>query len=342
MMGSYQKRALLALYRSMSLVGTSQRPERSFYSSAKKQGWAISACGPIDKEENSSNSTDNGQGEGDQTANRVQCQIDSTGIARVTLNRPSKMNALDMPMFEAIADTCASLKSNRKVRAVILSGSGRAFCTGLDVPSLLNLKNHPVKSMTRLLESSRDNDQQRISNLAQDVGYLWRDLPVPVIACLHGMCYGGGMQIALGADIRLVTPDCKLSVMEAKWGLIPDMSASVTLRELVRIDVAKELTMTGRVLLGQEAAELGLVTRCCADPVQEAETLVEQIVQRSPDSIAMTKQLYQQTWVAPEEYCLRLETELQKKLLGSWNQLAASGRNFGWKIPYFQRKRDEK
>jgi enoyl-CoA hydratase/carnithine racemase len=337
MMGSYRIRTISSLRRSISLAGTSQRTERPFFSSANKQGWAVNACGPVEQLDTE-----------DKTDHRVQCEIDNTGIARVTLNRPSKMNALDMAMFEAIADTCASLKSNLDVRAVILSGSGRAFCTGLDVPSLLKLKNHPVQSMARLLERShankdRDSSEQKvISNLAQDVGYLWRDLPVPVIACLHGSCLGGGLQIALGADIRLVTPDCKLSVMEAKWGLIPDMSASVTLRELVRIDVAKELTMTGRVVSGEEAAELGLATRCVEDPIQEAETLAEQILQRSPDSIAMTKKLYQQTWVAPEEYCLRLETKLQKKLLGSWNQLAASGRNFGWSLPYFQRKSDEK
>lgn len=176
---------------------------------------------------------------------RVTVEIDKQGIARVTLNRPSKMNALDMHMFEAIAETAASLKNNKAIRAVILSGSGRAFCTGLDVTSIVT--NKPVASVARLLERKENN---KLSNLAQDVGYLWRDLPVPVIACLHGMCFGGGMQVALGADFRLATPDCKLSVMEAKWGLIPDMSASVTLRELVRIDVAKELTMTGRVILG--------------------------------------------------------------------------------------------
>jgi enoyl-CoA hydratase/carnithine racemase len=337
-MGSYRIRTVSSLYRSLSYAGTLQRPERSFYCSTKTQGWSVNACGPVDRTIDTE----------DKTEDRVQCEIDAAGIARVTLNRPTKMNALDMAMFEAIADTCASLKANRTIRAVILSGSGRAFCTGLDVPSLLKLKNHPVQSMARLMERSRANsdrdtaEQKVISNLAQDVGYLWRDLPVPVIACLHGMCYGGGMQIALGADIRLATPDCKLSVMEAKWGLIPDMSASVTLRELVRIDVAKELTMTGRVVSGTEAAELGLVTRCCTDPLEEAEILAQQILQRSPDSVAMTKQLYQQTWVAPEEYCLRLETKLQKKLLGSWNQLAASGRNFGWRLPYFQRKKDEK
>jgi enoyl-CoA hydratase/carnithine racemase len=174
------------------------------------------------------------------------------------------------------------------------------------------VKNNPKKTVDRLLERPQGSS----GNLAQDVGYLWRDLPVPVIAVLHGMCYGGGMQIALGADIRFVSPDCKLSIMEAKWGklltkyaprtakeqkvpsrvggssfapltisliitgLIPDMSASVTLRELVRMDVAKELTMTGRVLEGREAALLGLVTRCIDDPMAEAEKLALEIVQR--------------------------------------------------------------
>lgn len=148
------------------------------------------------------------------------------------------------------------------------------------------------------------------------------------------------MQIALGADFRLATPDCKLSIMESKWGLIPDMSISVTLRELVSIDVAKELTMTGRIISGQEAAALGIVTRCVDDPQAEAITLAKEIVSRSPDSVALAKQLYQETWFSPsEEYSLKLETELQRKLLKTWNQLAASGRNFGVKVPYFRRKK---
>jgi len=296
---------------------------------------------------------------------RVETTIDSNGIAHVSLARPDKLNALDLPMFETIAAEASKLKSDKSLRAVILSGKGRAFCTGLDVKTIL--RNNPKTAMDRLLERP-SGFSYKSGNLAQNVGYLWRDLPVPVIAVLHGMCFGGGMQIALGADFRFVTPDCKLSIMEAKWGLIPDMSASVTLRELVRIDVAKELTMTGRVFTGEEAAALGLVTRCVEDPMAEAETLAKEIIQRyvmikmillfsvcvnhcsaqsfpplssscrSPDSVALTKQLYQQTWVAPEEYCLTVETDLQKKLLASWNQLAASGRNFGVKIPYFQRK----
>lgn len=209
---------------------------------------------------------------------RVETTIDKNGIARVVLARPDKLNALDLAMFEAIAAEAALLKNNKSVRAVILSGTGRAFCTGLDVKTIL--RNNPKQTIDRLLERPSGYSDDSSGNLAQDVGYLWRNLPVPVICCLHGMCFGGGMQLALGADFRFATPDCKLSIMEAKWGLIPDMSASVTLRELVRIDVAKELTMTGRVFSGEEAASLGLVTRCVKDPMAEAEKLANEIIQR--------------------------------------------------------------
>lgn len=212
------------------------------------------------------------------TAPRVETTVDANGIARVYLSRPDKLNALDLDMFEAIASEAAKLKSDRSLRAVILSGKGRAFCTGLDVKTIL--RKNPKQTMDRLLERPSGYSEESSGNLAQDVGYLWRSLPVPVIAVLHGMCFGGGMQLALGADLRFATPDCKLSIMESKWGLIPDMSASVTLRELVRIDVAKELTMTGRVLSGTQAASLGLVTRCMEDPMGEAERVANEIVQR--------------------------------------------------------------
>lgn len=177
-----------------------------------------------------------------------------SGIYHVMLNRPDKLNALSYPMFEAIADAAASLKGNKSVRTVIISGSGRAFCTGLDVSSI---GKNPL-NFNNLLKKPAGTE---ISNLAQDVGYLWRQLPVPVIVSLHGMCYGGGLQIAMGADFRISTPDCKMSIMEAKWGLIPDMSAAVTFRELIRMDVIKELTMTARIFSGQEGKDYGFVTR---------------------------------------------------------------------------------
>lgn len=341
----------------------------------------------------------------------------NSGIAQVILNRPDKLNALDMAMFRALSQAARSLQQQQPsygaaVRVVIVRGRGRAFCTGLDVPSfggrpfqnmreLLDRYPVPLPTTTGATETTtstqpttttssestvddqtadtnfiaNNNDEDadfdvvlaaETLNLAQEVGYLWRRLPVPVLCCLHGMCYGGGLQIALGADIRIATADCRLSIMESKWGLIPDMSASVTLRELLRIDVAKELTFTGRIVSGTEAASLGLVThvvennskKCSSDnstskntkvsteeeeeesmPVVEyAMELAHQLAQKSPDALRLSKQLYQSTWVSTsEEYCLQIETQLQKQLLMTWNQVAAAGRNFGWKLPYFTR-----
>jgi enoyl-CoA hydratase/carnithine racemase len=298
----------------------------------------------------------------------------TNGIVHVILNRPEKLNALDLSMFRALKQAAMDLAVDPSVRVVILRGEGRAFSTGLDVKSIL--RNQPIQASRELLErhpqpipskssssssgsnsTSPDDEEEddtvrpfplsestaaETTNLAQDVGYAWRQLAVPVICVMHGMCFGGGLQIALGADIRYTSADCQISIMESKWGLIPDMSATVTLRELVRIDIAKELTMTGRIITGVEAAQLGLVTKCCCtdeDPLSAAQTLAEQLVEKSPDVLHLSKQLYQQTWNAStEEYCLRLETQFQKQLLLSWNQMAASARSvMGWKIPFFQK-----
>ncbi|KAL9187076.1 hypothetical protein ACHAXT_010796 [Thalassiosira profunda] len=263
------------------------------------------------------------------------------GVVHVLLSRPEKLNSLDLPMFEAIADAASRLKTDpalsTNLRAVILSGEGRAFCTGLDAKGVA--LSGPSKALNALLERpSPYGGAEGRGNLAQDVSVLWRELPVPVIACLHGMCFGGGLQIALGADMRFATPDCKLSIMESRWGLIPDMGISITLRELVSIDVAKELTMTGRIVSGLEAERVGLVTRCVDDPMEEARKVAKEIAERSPDSVALTKELFQTTWVADEESCLKTETELQMRLIGTWNQIAASGRSFGVKLPYFRKK----
>jgi enoyl-CoA hydratase/carnithine racemase len=269
------------------------------------------------------------------TSNRVDLSIDAKGIAHVQLARPDKLNALDLAMFEALAETARQLQTQRHIRAVILSGQGRAFCTGLDVKSMFGdpLKLHAnIERLLRRPEGSQ-------SNLAQDVAYLWRTLPVPVLCAIHGMCYGGGLQIALGADLRYASPDAQLSIMETKWGLIPDMGASVLLRELVSIDVAKELTWTGRTLSGQEAAQLGLATTCVDQPLEHAMKVANEIVANSPDAVAKAKQLYQETYSNMSEGdCLKLETKLQRDLLVSWNQMAATGRNFGIPLPYANRK----
>ncbi|WP_097458625.1 crotonase/enoyl-CoA hydratase family protein [Mangrovitalea sediminis] len=251
-------------------------------------------------------------------ADRVLLDIDNE-IATVTLNRPDKYNGLDMPMFDGIVKAAKQLKKERKVRAVILQGAGKAFCTGLDVKTV---SANPLNFARLLVKPGR-----KISNLAQDVAYLWRQVPAPVIAVTHGYCFGGGLQIALGADFRYSTPDCEFSVMEAKWGLIPDMSLMVTLRELMPIDKAKELTMTARRIPAEEALSLGMVTRVSEDPLQEAYDFIAELKEKSPDAVAAAKLLFNQTWSADDKTALDWETRLQKKIIGRLNQRTAVARS---------------
>ncbi|MDX1457515.1 MAG: crotonase/enoyl-CoA hydratase family protein [Marinobacter sp.] len=249
---------------------------------------------------------------------RVLLEIDQ-GIATVTLNRPDKYNSLDMPMFEAITRVTRQLKKDRSVRVIILKGAGDAFCSGLDVAKV---SKNPMNFFKLLVKPGR-----KISNLAQDVAYLWRDVPAPVIAVTHGYCFGGGFQIALGADFRFSTADCEFSIMESKWGLIPDMSLTVTLRELISIDLAKELTMTARRFNGEEAKAMGLVSRVSADPLAEAESFARELAARSPDAVAASKLLFNRTWTASDKTALDWETRLQKKILARTNQRTAVVRN---------------
>ena len=254
------------------------------------------------------------------------------GIAIVTLNRPEKYNGLDMPMFEAITRAAKTLKKDRSVRAIILNGAGDAFCSGLDVKTV---SKNPVNFLKLLVKPGR-----RISNLAQNVGYIWRDVPAPVIAVTHGYCFGGGFQIALGADFRFSTSDCEFSIMESKWGLIPDMSLTVTLRELVPIDLAKELTMTARRFDGTEAKAMGLVSRVSDDPMAEAMNFARELAERSPDAVAASKLLFNRSWNATDRTALDWETKLQKKVLGRANQRIAVARNSGSPDKPYQDRRD--
>jgi enoyl-CoA hydratase/carnithine racemase len=235
-------------------------------------------------------------------------------VADVALTRPDKHNALDGAMFEGIVAAAEEVAATPGVRVVVLHGEGPSFCSGLDIASLMS---GPV-SFDDLL----DRDGRR-ANLFQRTCTDWIDLPVPVIAAIHGNCFGGGLQIALGADIRIAAPDARLSIMEGKWGLVPDMGITSTLPRLLRLDVAKELTYTARVLSGTQAAELGLVTRSADDPLAAARELAAQIAERSPDAVRAAKRLYDTSWQAPVEDGLLLETELQRGLIGSPNQLAA-------------------
>jgi enoyl-CoA hydratase/carnithine racemase len=245
---------------------------------------------------------------------RVRIEI-AGHVATVTLNRPEKHNALDLPMFEAIAAAAARLSSERSVRAVVLHGAGSSFCSGLDLGAAL-------------AAADRGSPLERLGgpvpNLFQRCAYGWLALPAPVIAAVHGNCLGGGLQIALGADLRIARPDARLSVMEVKWGLVPDMAITRTLPRLVGIDVAKELAFTARIVSGEEACRLGLVTRLAEDPVAAAHELAAEIARRSPDAVRAAKRLFEESWHAPAERALALEAELQRSLIGTANQFAAA------------------
>lgn len=245
---------------------------------------------------------------------RVRIEI-ADHVATVTLARADKHNALDVAMFESILAASERLRSEPGVRAVVLHGDGPSFCSGLDVMSIMASGN----GTDALLEPLRGE----VPNWFQRAAYDWLRVPVPVIAAVHGNCFGGGLQIALAADIRIATPDARLSVMEVKWGLVPDMAITRTLPRLVPIDVAKELTYTGRVLSGTEAKELGLVTRVAEDPLVAARELAGEIASKSPDAIRSAKRLYDEAWTGAPEQTLALEAQLQLALLGSPNQLAA-------------------
>lgn len=256
---------------------------------------------------------------------RVRVEI-SGGIADVRLNRPEKLNALDSGMFEALIETGRDLAADRSLRAVVLSGEGRAFCAGLDVQSFAGRSDVP-----NLLDTSDGGP----ATIAQRAAWIWTELPVPVVAAVHGVAFGGGLQIALAADVRFVTPDARLSVMEIKWGLVPDMSGTQTLRRLVRLDVAKELTFTGRIVSGAEAVELGLATRLSDTPREAAFELAREIAGRSPDAVRADKALLDASGVVAVEEGLRLEAEHQRKLLGSANQIEAVRANVEKREPHF-------
>jgi enoyl-CoA hydratase/carnithine racemase len=257
---------------------------------------------------------------------RVQIEI-ADHVAVVTLSRPDKHNALDLAMFEGIIDAAERLRTEPGVRAVVLHGEGPSFCSGLDVVSIMQAGGG-VEGLTDRVEGD-------VPNWFQRSAYDWTTLPTPVIASLHGNCFGGGLQIALGADIRIAAPDARLSVMEVKWGLIPDMAITRTLPRLVGIDVAKELTFTGRVFDGEEAVRLGVVTRTAAEPLAAARALAAEIARRSPDAVRSAKRLFDESWTGPPHDTLSLEAQLQLGLIGSPNQLAAVAAGFTKQPPNF-------
>ncbi|MGH1506148.1 MAG: crotonase/enoyl-CoA hydratase family protein [Acidimicrobiales bacterium] len=263
------------------------------------------------------------------------------GVADVRLNRPDKRNALDGAMFDALVETSAALAEDSAVRCVVLSGEGASFCAGLDFGSFNAMADGSMGGGDSDSDDSdggsriTDIEEGRITHHGQQACYGWTSMPVPVIAAVHGHALGGGIQLALSADVRIVAPDTKMSVLEIRWGLIPDMTGTQSLVDLVGLDVAKELTFTGRMVSGAEAAELGLATHVSDDPRADALAMAHEIAGKSPHAIRAAKRLFNDAPRVGRAEGFAAERAEIGKLIGSPNQVESVMAFFEKRDPNF-------
>ena len=239
-------------------------------------------------------------------------------VADVRLTRADKMNALDPAMFQGIITAGEELAAMQGVRAVVLSGEGRSFCAGLDMESMTGGGASASGGIKSLTDRTHGN-----ANTFQQVAMLWRKLPMPVIAAVHGVCFGGGLQIASGADIRVVAPDARMAVMEMKWGLIPDMGGYALWRNMVREDVLRELTYTNREFSGADSLELGFATYVDENPHSRAMTIAQEIANRNPEAMREAKALFNEYADLDEDAILMAESVRQSRVIRTPNQIEA-------------------
>jgi enoyl-CoA hydratase/carnithine racemase len=264
---------------------------------------------------------------------RVSISI-SEGVADVRLVRADKMNALDQAMFEALVAATERLSREKGVRAVVLSGEGRAFCAGLDMGRFAAMKEKGGNGIPGGENRDLTKRTHGQANFPQAAVWGWRQLPVPVIAAVHGVAFGGGFQLSLGADMRFLSADARMSIMEIKWGLVPDMAGTPILASLVRDDILRDLTYTGRIFSAQEAMTYGLATRICDDPRASALEAAREIAGKSPDAIRAAKRMLNNLAVDPGPALLAESVE-QQNLIGSPNQTEAVRANLEKRAPKF-------
>lgn len=263
-------------------------------------------------------------------ADVVTVDLDAAGVAVVTLNRPERKNAWTLAVFDALAAAAEGLAAAPGLRAVILTGAGGCFSSGLDLSVMQGFAADMVGLKRDILAAAPGE-----ANRFQRPVTAWAALPVPVIAAIEGVAFGAGMQLALAADFRLAAPDARFSVMEAKWGLIPDMGISQSLPRLMRADLAKELIMSARILAADEAAALGLLTRIVTDPMAAARAMATDLAARSPDALAAAKRLVEAGWTLPPGAGLALEARLQAEIIGGPNQIEAVMAGMAKRAPRF-------
>ena len=256
--------------------------------------------------------------------NRIDYSVENH-IARVHLIRADKMNALDSEMMDALIEAGERIKADETVRVAVISGEGRAFCAGLDMGNFAKMADNGAADIT-------DGDSQKqslatrthgLANRPQKVAFTWREVPVPVIAAAQGFALGGGFQVFMGADMRYAAPGTKFSIMESRWGLVPDMGTTHVMTRLAREDIVKELAMTARIFEAEEAYEYGFLTRICDDPIAAALETATAIAARNPDAIRATKQLFNEPADRFVADTLMLESELQDDIIGTPNQIEA-------------------
>lgn len=248
------------------------------------------------------------------------------GIADVKLNRPEKMNALDPAMFDGIIGAIDTLSAMKDLRAVVLSGEGKVFCAGLDLSNFAGGDDAPSDLIPRT---------HGLANKFQQVAWGWRELPVPVIAAVHGIAFGGGLQIMSGADIRFIHPDTRCSILEMRWGLVPDMGGYPLWRGNVRDDVMRKLVYTNEQFSGADAVNFGFATELADDPLAAAKALAEVIANKNPDAIRGAKVISNKLLDSTDAELLMLESVEQDKVIYQPNQIEAVAAEMGKRKPNF-------
>lgn len=256
-------------------------------------------------------------------------------IAHLQLNRPDAHNAINGAIMNGLLDFARQMMNPGEVRVIVISGKGKSFCAGIDMSSFAEMASGDLNSEREDVTEAMADLSPAGANRAQQIGWLWQEVPIPVIAAIHGVSLGGGFNLALGADIRLVHPQASLGLVEITWGLTPDMSATQSLRRLTSLDRAKELAMTGRRFSGEQALDYGLATEVTPTPVEDALALAEQIVGRNPDAVRAIKQVLNQSALVGVAEGLQQEAAASQGILGSSNQVEAISAKFEGRLACF-------